>query len=64
MVLGNKDERSFNIHINNFQIKNSNEVTLVGIKIDRNLTFKKNTSVNFAEEHRTNFILYIELGSF
>ena len=63
MVLGNKDERSFNIHINNFQIKNSNEVTLVGIKIDRNLTFKKNTSVNFAEEHRTNFILYIELGS-
>ena len=63
MVLGNKDERSFNIHINNFQIKNSNEVTLVGIKIDKNLTFKKNTSVNFAEEHRTNFILYIELGS-
>ena len=64
MVLGNKDERSFNIHINNFQIKNSNEVKLVGIKIDKNLTFKKNTSVNFAEEHRTNFILYIELGSF
>ena len=41
MVLGNKDERSFNIHNNNFQIKNSNEVTLVGIKIDKNLTFKK-----------------------
>ena len=31
MVLGNKDERSFNIHIN---IKNSNDVTLLGIKID------------------------------
>ena len=62
MVLGNEDERSFNIHINNVQIKNSNEITLLGIKIDKNLTFK-NTLVNFAEEHRTNFILYVELGS-
>ena len=41
MVLGNKDERSFNIHINNVNIKNSNEVTSLGIKIDKNLTFKK-----------------------
>ena len=41
MVLGNKDERSFNIHINNVKIKNSNEVTLKGIKIEKNLTFKK-----------------------
>ena len=41
MVLGNKDERSFNTHINNIKIKNSNEVTLLGIKIDKNLTFKK-----------------------
>ena len=41
MVLGNKDERSFNIYINNVKIKNSNEVTSVGIKIDKNLTFKK-----------------------
>ena len=62
MVLGNKDEKSFNIHINSVKIKNSNEVTLPGIKIDKNLTFK-NTLVNFAEEHRTNFILYIELIS-
>ena len=44
MVLGNKDERSFNIHINNVKIKNSNEVTLLGIKIDKNLTFKKHIS--------------------
>ena len=41
MVLGNKDERSSNIHISNVQIKNSNEVTLLGTKIDKNLTFKK-----------------------
>ena len=44
MVLGNKDERSFNIHINNVNIKNTNEVTLLGIKIDKNLTFKKHIS--------------------
>ena len=41
MVLGNKDERSFNIHISKVQIKNSNEVTLLGTKIDKILTFKK-----------------------
>ena len=35
IVLGNKDERSFSIHINNVKIKNSNEVTLLGIKIDK-----------------------------
>ena len=62
MFLRNEDERSFNIHINNVEIKNSNKVTLLGIKIDKNLTIK-NTSVNFDEEHRTNFILYVELGS-
>ena len=47
MVLGNKDERSFNIHIihiNNVKLKNSNKVTLLGIKIDKNLTFKKHIS--------------------
>ena len=44
MVLGNKDERSFNTHINNVKIKNSNEVTLLGIKIDKNLTFKNHIS--------------------
>ena len=44
MVLGNKDEISFNIHINNVKIKNSNEVTLLRIKIDKNLTFKKHIS--------------------
>ena len=44
MVLGNKDERSFNIHINNVQIKNSNKVTLLGIKINKNLTCKKHIS--------------------
>ena len=44
MVLGSKDERSFNIHINNVQIKNSNKVTLLGIIIDKNLTFKKHIS--------------------
>ena len=44
MVLGNKDERSFNIHVNNVKIKNSNEVTLLGIKIDKNLTFEKHIS--------------------
>ena len=44
MVLGNKDDRSSNIHVNNLQIKNSNEVTLLGIKIDKNLTFKKHVS--------------------
>ena len=44
MVLGRKDERSFNILINNVQIKNSNEVTLRGMKIDKNLTFEKHIS--------------------
>ena len=44
MVLGSKDERSFNIHINNVQIKNSNKVTLLGIIIDKNLTFKTHIS--------------------
>ena len=44
MVLGYKDERSFNIHINNVQIKNSNKVTLLGIIIDKNLTFKTHIS--------------------
>ena len=44
MVLGIKDERSFNILINNVQIKNSNEVTLLGIKINKNITFKKHIS--------------------
>ena len=65
MVLGNKDERSFNIHINNVNIKNSNKVTLLGIKIILLflLLLLRNTLVNFAEEHRTNFTLYLELGS-
>ena len=45
VVLGNKHERSFDIHINNVKIKNSNEVTLLGIKIDKNLTFKKNSDL-------------------
>ena len=46
MILGNKDGRSFNIniHINNVQTKNSNEVTLLGIKTDKNLTFKNHIS--------------------
>ena len=59
MVLGNKDEISFNIHINNVKIKNSNEVTSLGIKIDKNLTFKK----HILKKSITNFILYVELGS-
>ena len=42
MVLGNKDERSFDIHVNNVKIKN--QVTLLGIKIDKNVTFKKHIS--------------------
>ena len=44
MYLGNKDERSFNIHINKVKIKNSNEVTLLEIKTDKNLTFKNHIS--------------------
>ena len=44
MVLGNKGERSFNIHSHNVKIKNSNEVTLLEIKTDKNLTFKKHIS--------------------
>ena len=44
MVLGNKDEKSFNIHINSVKIKSSNEVTLLRIKIYKNLTFKKHIS--------------------
>ena len=44
MVLRNKNERSFNIHINNVKIKNSNKITLLGIKIDKKLTFKKHIS--------------------
>ena len=43
IVLRNKDERSFNIHINNVEIKNSNKVTLLRIKIDKYLTFKKDS---------------------
>ena len=44
MVVGSKDERSFNIHIDNVQIKNSKEVTLLGTKIDKNLPFTKHIS--------------------
>ena len=44
VVLGNKDDRSFGIHINNAKIKNSKEVTLLEIKIDKNFTFRKQTS--------------------
>ena len=44
MVLGNKDERSLEIHINNVKIKNLNEVTLLGIKIDKIFSFKKHIS--------------------
>ena len=43
VILGNKDERSFDIHFNNAEIKNSNEVTLLGITIYRNLTFKRHS---------------------
>ena len=41
IFLGNKDERSFDVYISNVKIKNSNERTLLGIEIDKNLTFKK-----------------------
>ena len=41
IVLGNKDERSFNIHIHSVKSKSSNEVALLGIKIDKSFTFKK-----------------------
>ena len=41
IVLGNKDERSFNIHIYSVKSKSSNEVALLGIKIDKSFTFKK-----------------------
>ena len=46
IILGNKDkgERSFDIHINNVKVKNSNEVTLLGIKFDKNQTFEKHIS--------------------
>ena len=44
MVLGDKDKRSFDIYINNIKNRNSNEVTLMGMKIDKNLTFKKHIS--------------------
>ena len=44
MVLGEKDKRSFDIYINNVRIRNSNDVTLTGMKIDKNLTFKKHIS--------------------
>ena len=44
MVPGNKNERFFNIHINSVKNKSSSEVTLLVIKIDKNLTFKKHIS--------------------
>ena len=54
MILGNKDEKSFDIHINNIEAKkNSNKMSLLGIKINKNLTF-----VNFAKKYRTNFLVY------
>ena len=40
MLPGNKDERHFNIQIYSVKIKNSNEVTLLGIKIDKILLLK------------------------
>ena len=39
MILGNKDERSFNTHINNVKIKNSNKVTLLGTKTEKKSYF-------------------------
>ena len=44
MVLRNKNQRSFNNHINNVKIKKSKEIALLEIKIDKNLTFKKHIS--------------------
>ena len=58
MVLGNKGKTSFDVHINNLKMKNSNEVPLIKSK-----KLLKNTFVNFAEEHRTNLIPYVELRS-
>ena len=44
MVLRNKNQRSFNNHINNVKIKKSKEIALLEIKTDKNLTFKKHIS--------------------
>ena len=49
MIIGNKDERPFDINVNNIKIENSIKILLL-----------KKTLVNFAEEHCTNFILYVE----
>ena len=43
MILGNKDEIFFNIHINNVKTENSNEVTLLGIKIYKEISFFEKT---------------------
>ena len=43
MILGNKDEIFFNIHINNVKTKNSNEVKLLGIKIYKEKSFFEKT---------------------
>ena len=44
LVLRNTDKISFDIYINNVKTKNSNELTLLGIKNDKNLIFKKHIS--------------------
>ena len=44
LVLRNIDKISFDIYINNVKTKNSNELTLLGIKNDKNLIFKKHIS--------------------
>ena len=49
MVLGNKDERSFNVHIDNVKIKNSNEVTLLGKKLTKILLLR-NTLTKFCRK--------------
>ena len=51
------------ISINKVKTKNSNERKLIGIKMDKKLTFKSH-GVNFAGEHYTKFILSVELGNF
>ena len=44
LLLRNIDKISFDIYINNVKTKNSNELTLLGIKNDKNLIFKKHIS--------------------
>ena len=54
MVVGRSISNSYVLNVDGMKITFTDEVTLLGVSIDNNLTFE-NHIVNYAEKHHTNF---------